>query len=279
MTLIAQITDLHLRPSGLTCYRVSDTNMLAERAVKAILGLDQRPDAVVITGDLTDRDDPREYAVARRILAKLPMPVYLIPGNHDTSAGMREAFSDYPGISDATGEKLYYTADIGALRLIALDSNVPDKPHGLLGEAQLEWLGRTLAEDDRPALVAIHHPPATTGIPHMDNIGLLDSDAFAEVIRPHAHVERIICGHVHRPVVATFAGKVMTLAPSVAHQLELDLKEDAAAMFNFEPAAFFLHYYQPQFGTVTHTAYVENHPGPFPFWSDEGVSWPGDAPE
>ncbi|MEJ8474397.1 phosphodiesterase [Roseibium algae] len=279
MTLIAQITDLHLRPSGLTCYRVSDTNMLAERAIKAILGLEDRPDAVIVTGDLTDRDDPREYAVARTILAKLPMPVFMIPGNHDTSAGMRRAFSDYPGISESTGEKLYYSADIGSLRLIALDSNVPGKPYGQVGETQLEWLSKTLAEDDRPALVAIHHPPANTGIPHMDGIGLMDSDALADVIRPHAHVERIICGHVHRPIVASFAGKIMTLAPSVAHQLVLDFKEDAQAMFNFEPSAFFLHKHTPKSGTVTHTAYVENHPGPFPFWSDEGVTWPGDKPE
>ncbi|MEP4031228.1 phosphodiesterase [Roseibium polysiphoniae] len=279
MTLIAQITDLHLRPSGLTCYRVSDTNMLAERAIRAILGLEHRPDAVVITGDLTDRDDPREYALARHILARLPMPIYMIPGNHDTSEGMRSAFSDYPGISEASGEKLYYTADIGSLRLIALDSNVPGNPHGLLGKAQLDWLSETLAADDRPTMLAIHHPPASTGIPHMDNIGLMDSEALAEVIAPHTHVERIICGHVHRPIVAAFAGKIMTLAPSVAHQLMLDFKEDSPSMFSFEPAAYFLHQHTPKSGTVTHTAYVENYPGPFPFWSDEGVTWPGDKPE
>ncbi len=279
MTLIAQITDLHLRPSGLTCYRVSDTNMMAERAVRAVRNLDQTPDAVVITGDLTDRDDPREYALARHILAKLPMPVYIIPGNHDTSAGMRQALSDFPGIRDATGDKLYYSADIGSLRLIGLDSNVPDQPYGTVGSEQLKWLDTTLGESDRPTIVAIHHPPATTGIPHMDKIGLTDSQALAEVLAPHSHVERIICGHVHRPIVAAFAGKIMTLAPSVAHQLVLEFEDTPNSMFNFEPAAMFLHQYSPAYGTVTHTAYVEDYPGPFPFWSDEGVTWPGDTPE
>ncbi|WP_417668841.1 phosphodiesterase [Roseibium sp.] len=279
MTLIAQITDLHLRPSGLTCYRVSDTNMLAERAVNAILALEHRPDAVVVTGDLTDRDDPREYALARHILAKLSMPVYLIPGNHDTSVGMGAAFSDYPGIKEASGEKLYYTADIGSVRLVALDSNVPGKPHGQLGTVQLDWLSKTLGESDRPTLVAVHHPPVMTGIPHMDEIGLSDADSLAEVIAPHDHVERIMCGHVHRPIVAAFAGKIMTLAPSVAHQLVLEFNHDTRSMFNFEPAAYFLHQHTPLVGTVTHTAYVESYPGPYPFWSDEGVTWPGDTPE
>ncbi|WP_417689671.1 phosphodiesterase [Roseibium sp.] len=276
MTLIAHITDLHLRPSGLTCYRVSDTNMLAERAIQAIRSLDHRPDAVIVTGDLTDRDDPREYAMARHILAKLPMPVYLIPGNHDTTAGMRSALSDYPGIRDASGDKLFYAADIGEIRLLALDSNVPGKPHGQLGHQQIEWISSQLEECDRPTMIAVHHPPILTGIPHMDEIGLADADALGEAIAPYAHVERIICGHVHRPIVASFAGKIMTLAPSVSHQVVLDFNHTANGMFNFEPAAYFLHRYTATSGMVTHTAYVESAPGPYPFWADEGVTWPGD---
>lgn len=279
MTLIAHISDLHLRPRGLTCYRVSDTNMLAERAIKALLSLEQKPDAVMLTGDLTDKDDPREYALARHLLGKLPMPVYLIPGNHDTAAGMRQAMSDYPGVGQTEGEQLYYTADIGTLRLIALDSSVPGKPYGHLGDTQLSWLDETLAEDDRPTLVAVHHPPAQTGIAHMDRIGLTDSDAFAEVLRKHSHVERLLCGHVHRPIIASFAGTVMTLAPSVGHQVVLDLADEAPSMFNFEPSAYFLHHYRETTGLVTHMAYVENFPGPFPFWADEGVSWPGEPEE
>lgn len=279
MTLIAHITDLHLRPRGLTCYRVSDTNMLAERAIKALLALEQRPDAVVLTGDLTDKDDPREYALARHLLGKLPMPVYLIPGNHDTAAGMKTAMSDFPGIRDSDAPQLYYVAEIGSIRLIALDSSVPGKPHGHLGDTQLAWLDKTLAEDDRPTMIAVHHPPAQTGIVHMDRIGLTDTEAFAEVIRAYSHVERLICGHVHRPIIASFAGTVMTLAPSVAHQVVLDFADEAPAMFNFEPASYFLHHYRATTGLVTHMAYVENYPGPFPFWADEGVRWPGEAGE
>jgi Icc protein len=279
MTLIAHLTDFHLRPRGLTCYRVSDTNMLAERAIKAVLSLESRPDAVIITGDLTDRDDPREYALARQILGRMPMPVYVIPGNHDTTEGMRTALSDYPGIRESKGPDLCYAADIGNVRLIALDSSVPEKPHGYIGPEQLAWLDKTLAESDRPTLIAVHHPPAQTGIVHMDRIGLSDTAELAEVIGKHPHVTRLICGHVHRPVFAEFAGTIMTLAPSVAHQVVLDFDDEAPAMFNFEPAAYFLHHYKPASGLVTHMAYVENHPGPFHFWSDEGVTWPGDEAE
>lgn len=279
MTLIAHITDLHLRPRGLTCYRVSDTNMLAERAIRSILALETRPDAVVVTGDLTDRDDPREYALARYLLGKLPMPVYLIPGNHDTAVGMRSAMAGYPGLQDSKGPHLCYAAEIGGVRLVALDSSVPGKPHGEIGREQLAWLDDVLSADKKPSLIAIHHPPAKTGLSHMDEIGLLDAEAFAHVVRRHEHVERIMCGHVHRPITTGFAGTIMTLAPSVSHQVVLDFSPDAPPLFNMEPPAYYLHHHSAEAGTVTHTAYVENHPGPFPFWSDEGVTWPGDTPE
>ena len=279
MTLIAQITDLHIRPRGLACYRVSETNMLAERAVAALNALDPQPDAVVVTGDLADAPDDREYAGVQRLLSRLKAPVYVIPGNHDSPAMMRELLSDVGPIDQGSTDKIHYAVDIGDVRLVALDSSVPGKPHGKLGEAQLAWLDRTLAESDRPTLIAVHHPPAATGIAHMDRIGLADTDALAEVLSSHSHVERLLCGHVHRPIIAGFAGTVMTLAPSVAHQVVLDFADEAPSMFNFEPPAYFLHRYTPTAGLVTHMAYVESHPGPFPFWSDEGVSWPGDEPE
>ncbi|GGB44488.1 3',5'-cyclic adenosine monophosphate phosphodiesterase CpdA [Roseibium aquae] len=278
MTLLAQITDLHLRPRGLACYRVSDTNMFAERAVHALLALPQRPDAVIVTGDLTDRDDPREYALARTLLGRLPMPVYVLPGNHDSSAGMRQSLHDFPGIVDLEPDqgKIHYTVDAGDLRIVGLDTHVPGQPYGELGSAQISWLDRVLGETERPTVIALHHPPAATGITHMDDIGLRDTEAFAAAVSRHAHVQRILCGHVHRPIVTSFAGTIMTLAPSTAHQIALDFSPTAPAMFNFEPPAYFLHQLGEGGTLTTHLAYIEHFPGPHHFFADDGVTWPGD---
>lgn len=276
MTLIAHMTDLHLRPRGLACYRVSDTNMFAERAIRSLLAFNPKPDALVVTGDLTDRSDPREYAVGSELLSRLDMPVYLIPGNHDTSDDMRREMSDYPGISETRSGKICYTADISGVRLIALDTYLTGSPCGEVGREQLQWLDERLREDQRPTLIALHHPPALSGIQHMDNIGLTDALALEEVVAPHAHIERFMCGHLHRPIIASFAGKVMTLAPSTGHQVVLDLTENGPALFNFEPAAYFVHFHSERTGVVSHMAYVENYPGPYNFFADEGVTWPGD---
>lgn len=276
MTLIAQITDLHLRPRGLACYRVSDTNMMAERAVRSLLAFSPKLDAVVMTGDLTDRDDPREYAVARALLDRLDVPVFLMPGNHDSSDGMRREMAGYPGISETRDGKIHYAAVVNGVRIIALDTHVPGRPQGQLGHEQLSWLQQELSGSNAPTMIALHHPPALSGIEHMDAMGLLDAPELAEVLAPHGQVKRILCGHLHRPIIAEFAGKVMTLAPSTGHQVELDLSQDGAAMFRFEPPSYFVHYHTEKTGLVTHMAYVESFPGPYHFFADDGVTWPGD---
>src|SRR4051794_30620724 len=99
--IIAQISDLHARPRGATAYGV-DTNAMLRRGVEALLGLGPRPDCVLVPGDLTDCGSPAAYQVVREELAALPMPVFVIPGNHDD----REAFAEslaphYPDLPQA----------------------------------------------------------------------------------------------------------------------------------------------------------------------------------
>jgi Icc protein len=61
-----------------------------------------------------------------------------------------------------------------------------------------------------------------------------------------------------------FAGTVASVCPSPAHQVALDLAPDAADDFIMEPPAFQLHRWD---GTtlVTHTAYIGEFDGPYPF--------------
>lgn len=46
----------------------------------------QRPDVVAVSGDLTQRAQPDEFAAARAFLQRLPCPVVVVPGNHDLAA-------------------------------------------------------------------------------------------------------------------------------------------------------------------------------------------------
>jgi len=92
--LIAQISDMHVKREGELLYGRIDTAGYLERAVAHLLRLDPRPDIVLATGDLVEGGKPEEYARLRRLLAPLPMPLYVIPGNHDGRDALRAAFAD-----------------------------------------------------------------------------------------------------------------------------------------------------------------------------------------
>ncbi len=266
--LIAQVSDLHIKAGGKLSYKVVDTAGMLRACIAHMLAQPQRPDVVVFTGDLVDFGRPEEYAALRDLIAPLAMPVYLIPGNHDDRAAMRTAFPDHFYLRQS-GEFINYTIETHPVRIVALDSTVPGQSGGLACPKRLAWLDAKLAEQPGKATVVLmHHPPFRTFIGHMDRIGLEGADALAVVIRKHPQVERLLCGHLHRPIMARFAGTIACTVPSPAHQVALDLAEDAASRFVMEPPAYGLHAYTPETGVVSHTAFVGSFAGPYPFYVD-----------
>lgn len=267
--LIAQLTDLHIRPRGKAAYRVAETNMLVQRAFTALMALEPKPDAVMITGDLTDCGLVEEYQLFATMLRALPMPVYVVPGNHDRRGNFRLVLEHLPGVT-SDPDFVQYTVDHGALRLIALDTLIEGDSAGALCSKRLSFLERALGErPDAPAIVFMHHPPFVCGIEHMDKIRLLDgAEEFESIVSRHRQVLRILCGHHHRPIETVIGGALCMIAPSVAHQVELDLRPgDREGFMMMEPPAFRLHLWRGGH-LVSHMAYVERYPGPFPFVLD-----------
>ncbi len=266
---ILQLTDLHVRPAGMAAYRVCESNMLTERALRAAAAM--QPDMVIITGDLTDCGLASEYTLLAGLLQRhLTVPVYAIPGNHDR----RDAMLEHIEAARQEGGFIHYAVEAGPVRLVMLDTVVPGAGHGRLDGGRLEWLERTLAASpSKPTMVAMHHPPFLCDIAHMDRINLLDHAAFTAVIARHKQVQRIVCGHHHRPVVTQVAHAIASICPSVAHQVELDLDPAAPPAFVLEPPGFQLHLWSETSGFVSHGVMVERYPGPFPFVLD--ADYPG----
>jgi len=263
--LIAQLSDMHLRPEGQLLYDRIDTAVFLERAVAHVLKLDPQPDVVLMSGDLVEAGRPEEYARLQLLIAPLPMPVYVIPGNHDAREPLRAAFAD-KGYFPASGF-LQYAVDDRPVRLLALDTLVEGKPHGALCATRLAWLEARLDEQpQKPTLLFMHHPPFECGIETFDKSRLLEgADQLAALVRRHGNVERVACGHVHRPIQVRWAGSLASIAPSTAHQATLDLHEHSALTMMMEPPAIALHQWRPGTGLVTHVSYVGDFEGPRPF--------------
>jgi 3',5'-cyclic-AMP phosphodiesterase len=270
--LLAQISDLHIKRPGALAYRRVDTAAALARCVARLNALAPRPDAVVITGDLVDQGSAEEYRHLRTLLAPLEIPFYLLVGNHDERGALRRTFPEQTWLQTG-GEFVQYAVDIGPLRLIALDSLVPGQSAGALCAARLAWLEAEL-ETARalPVIIAVHHPPFVSGIGHMDQQRLdpASAERLAAILMRHRNVERVICGHVHRPMFARFGGTVASAVPAPAHQVALDLRDNAPSAFRLEPPAFALHRYDPATGLVTHHAYIDEGQGPYPFYELDG---------
>jgi 3',5'-cyclic AMP phosphodiesterase CpdA len=241
--LIAQLTDIHLGfhpddPSELNRQRLDAT-------VDALLALERKPDLVVGTGDLTDQATPLSYSQLREALGRLPCPVHLIPGNHDLREPLLAAFPHTP---TADGFIQYAIEDASDLRILMLDTLEDGRHGGGYCETRAAWLEARLSEQpDRPTLLVAHHPPIQTGIGWMTPG---ESEPWIErltaVVSRHRNVVRLIAGHIHRSITTAWAGTAVTVVPSTAPQVALDLREigrtpDQRHMIVAERPAFGLH--------------------------------------
>jgi 3',5'-cyclic AMP phosphodiesterase CpdA len=238
--LLAQLSDIHLgaRWEGV------DPQPRLEQVIEAVRSLPNPVDAVVVSGDLSDAGSEEHYLSARRLLERLDAPVHVLPGNHDLRGPLRQAF-ELPGEGE---EPIDYSVEVGDLRLIALDSIVAGEDRGAFSAEQLRRLDEELGrEPDRPAILAMHHPPLATGIPEWDGINLASSerDALAAVVGRHPQLRAIVGGHLHRIVSGALAGCPVLSAPSTYLQIlpdfdPADFEEEDAAYWT-DPPGFALH--------------------------------------
>lgn len=269
--VIAQISDTHIRAPGRLAYRKVDTAQYLKAAVALLAAPPVPIDAIIHTGDVTDFGTDEEYRHFCDLVAPLAVPLFPIPGNHDDRAAFRRAFArriDLP----ADGP-LSYAVDIGGLRMIMLDSSVPNHAHGELAPRTLAWLDNELAvAPARPVLIALHHPPFMTGIRHMDVQNCVNAAALEEVLRRHPQVLGAVCGHVHRTVLTTFAQRSAAIGPSPAHVVSLDLAPDGPPNFSLEPPAILLHVWDPASPSrlTTHWVPIGQFAGPHPFFDSSG---------
>jgi Icc protein len=229
--LLLQLTDPHI---GAT-WGQGDPAVATAATVEHIRRLPNRPDALVVTGDLADGGGAEEYAALSELLDPIDLPPHPLPGNHDARAALRSHF----GLPGEEGAPVNYSVDLGPLRLVALDSTRPGEDRGELDSARLDWLDEELsAAPEQRTVLAMHHPPLVTGAPAWDRIGIpeIDRIALAGVLDRHRQVQLIIGGHLHRTIVSRMAGRAVFAAPAIYESAVPDFTAEELKLGGSHPA-------------------------------------------
>jgi 3',5'-cyclic-AMP phosphodiesterase len=246
--LVAQITDIHI---GFDPGNPDEYNQLRFDAILGEIARGpNRPEALLLTGDLTDLGDDDSYARLAASVAAFGVPIIPCVGNHDD----RDAFSRaFPGFTDEAGF-VQYERDLGPLRLIVVDTLEPGRHGGAFCETRAAWLSARLAErPETPTFIVMHHPPIDCGIEWMTT----HNDEpwvrrFRATVAGAGQLRGLICGHLHRSIAVSWAGLTVAICSSSAPQVTLDLSPidpdspDKRAMIIAEDPAYALHYWNGQ---------------------------------
>lgn len=167
----------------------------------------RRPDAVAITGDITMRARPHEFAAAERWIHSLDVPVTVEPGNHDLPGYHRPSRYLNPlGRFRAFREVVERRIELArpglpGLALVPLNSNVPAQPrlNWSKGWISARALADCLAQIDAlpegmRALVSVHHPLREAGT---RGTALTRGGAAALAELARRGVLGVLSGHVH----------------------------------------------------------------------------------
>ncbi|MBP7566932.1 MAG: metallophosphoesterase [Burkholderiaceae bacterium] len=199
MTRLVQISDPHFG---------TEQAPVAEALVRWVR--EQAPDAVLLTGDVTQRATTAQFDAARAFLARLDVPrVLAIPGNHDIplfDLGAR-LFAPYRRWTHAFGPELEPEWDAPDMLVLGLNTTRAWRhKDGELSPEQIERVARRLlrAAPGQLRIVAVHQPVAVTR--REDEANLLHGHERAVSIWRRAGADLIMGGHIHLPFVRRLPG-------------------------------------------------------------------------
>ncbi len=193
MSCVLQISDLHF---GTERAEVMDAlDVLVAR---------ERPDLLLVTGDITQRARATQFAAAKAFIARLGRPALVLAGNHDIPLFnvFARMFWPYRGFTRAFGNDREPTFECSGLRVIGIDSTSPRRhKDGVIRRRQIDRVCDYLRASPKQCLriVALHHP--VHAITESDESNVAHGHREAVPAWAEAGADLILGGHIHLPYV------------------------------------------------------------------------------
>ncbi|TYC14722.1 metallophosphoesterase [Actinomadura syzygii] len=209
-----QVSDSHL---GFKGPANTDVTGSFSRAIAQINALDERPDFVIHTGDLTHLATPAQFDQVKQMMGTLKTGhVWTVPGEHDSVDDAGQKYRTAFG-AGSRGDG-WYSFDVRGVHFIALVNTLHLKKLGHLGADQVDFVRKDVAglSSDTPVVVFSHIPLFAM----YPNWGWGTDDA-AQVLSLLRRFSSVTClnGHVHQLFTKTEGNVTFHSATTTAYPL------------------------------------------------------------
>ena len=181
---------MHLLSCKKTLFREKNPNQTFNQVIEHIGNSEWKPDALIVTGDISNDGTKTTYDRAYKKIKELRLPALCIPGNHDDRKNL---------IKHLPSEFSDTLLVIKNFILIGLDSTVKSSSEGLLSSDELEKMQYLLQENtSKNVIICLHHQPVIIDSDWIDKIGLKNKNDFFKIIKEYDHIKGIFFGHIHQ---------------------------------------------------------------------------------
>lgn len=186
--------------------QISDTHFGTEQphVVEALVALaaQQRPDVVVLSGDITQRAQPAQFRAAKDFVDRLGAPVLAIPGNHDIALFnlWERLFRPYARFASAFGSECEPVLSTQDLLVVGVNTTRAWRhKNGEVSTVQIDRVAKLLvaASPRQLRVVVVHQPVAVIQV--QDRTNLLRGHSAATRAWSTAGADLVMGGHIHLP--------------------------------------------------------------------------------
>jgi 3',5'-cyclic AMP phosphodiesterase CpdA len=198
-----------------TLLHISDTHFgtCTPEVVEALRRLveQQRPSALVLSGDITQRARPAEFSAGRSFVDSLGVPLFLsVPGNHDIPlfALATRLFAPYQGYIKHFGPHTESFVDSPTLLIVGVNTTRRWRhSNGEVSQKQVDRVCALLSQAKPDQLrVVVTHQPALVTRPQ-DHAHRLRGGVSAAQAWADCGADLILGGHAHLPYTASIASR------------------------------------------------------------------------
>lgn len=183
---IVQLSDCHLLADKAGLYQGVNPYGYLLDSIRAIA--QDMPDAVIISGDVTQDHSAASYQLLQQVVSLLSCPVLILPGNHDDLTLLQQLRQQAPFVDE-------HILQLAGWQLYLMNTK-GETPAGVFDLTRQQTLQQWLAKSDEHVWLFCHHHPLPLNS-FIDLHGQQHQDALWQLLSQYPRVKGIAHGHCH----------------------------------------------------------------------------------